>query len=41
MEVAEKYYYENMSELAGVPIAGEYELIALVNKFIRIDSRSF
>ncbi len=32
MEVAEKYYYENMSELAGVPIAGEYELIALVKE---------
>ena len=32
MEVAEKYYYENMGELAGVPIAGEYELIALVKE---------
>ena len=32
MEVAEPYYYENMSELAGVPIAGEYELIALVKE---------
>ena len=32
MEVAEKYYYENMSELAGVPIAGEYELITMVKE---------
>lgn len=32
MDVAEKYYYENMSELAGVPISGEYELIALMKE---------
>lgn len=32
MDVAEKYYYENMSELAGVPISGEYELIALIKE---------
>jgi len=32
MDVAEKYYYENMSELAGVPIKGEYELIALIRE---------
>jgi stage IV sporulation protein A len=30
MDVDESYYYENMSELAGVPIRGEYELITLV-----------
>ena len=30
MEVAEKYYYENISEMAGVPIKGEYELIKLI-----------
>ena len=32
MEVAEKYYYENMSELAGVPIHGEYELISMIRE---------
>lgn len=32
MDVAEKYYYENLSELAGVPISGEYELIALIKE---------
>lgn len=32
MDIAEKYYYENMSELAGVPISGEYELIALIKE---------
>ena len=30
MDVDEKYYYENMSELTGVQIDGEYELISLV-----------
>ena len=32
MEVAENCYYENMSEMAGVPIQGEYELIAMVRE---------
>lgn len=32
MDLAEKYYYENMSELAGVPISGEYELISLIRE---------
>lgn len=32
MDIAEKYYYENMSELAGVPIAGEYELISMIKE---------
>lgn len=32
MEVAEPYYYENMSELAGVPIHGEYELISMIRE---------
>lgn len=32
MDIAEKYYYENMSELAGVPISGEYEMIALIKE---------
>ena len=30
MEVAEKFYYENISELCGVPVKGEYELIQLI-----------
>lgn len=32
MDVDEKYYYENLSELAGVPVSGEYELIALIKE---------
>ena len=32
MDVDEKYYYENLSELAGVPVSGEYELIALIRE---------
>lgn len=32
MNIAEKYYYENMSELAGVPIEGEYELISMIKE---------
>ncbi len=32
MDIAEKYYYENMSELAGVPIQVEYELISLIRE---------
>lgn len=30
IEVDEKYYYENMSELTGVPIQGEYQLISMI-----------
>lgn len=30
MDVDDQYYYENMSELTGVPIRGEYELISLI-----------
>lgn len=30
MDVDDAYYYENMSELTGVPIHGEYELICLI-----------
>lgn len=30
MDVAEKFYYENISELSGVPVSGEYELINLI-----------
>lgn len=32
MDVAEKYYYENMSELSGVEVKGEYELISLIKE---------
>lgn len=31
-QVDERYYYENISELAGVPIHGEYELISLIRE---------
>lgn len=30
MQINDSYYYENMSEVTGVPIHGEYELISLV-----------
>ena len=32
MDVDEAYYYENMSEMTGVPIQGEYQLIAMVKE---------
>ena len=32
MEMDDKYYYENISELTGVPIQGEYQLISLVKE---------
>ncbi len=32
MDVAEKYYYENISELSGVSVTGEYELINLIKE---------
>ncbi len=32
MEVAQKYYYENISELTGVDVHGEYELIQLIRE---------
>lgn len=32
MEIGEEYYYENMSELTGVPISGEYELISMIKE---------
>ncbi len=32
MEVDDKYYYENISRMAGVPVENEYELIALVRE---------
>lgn len=30
MDVDDKYYYENISQMAGVPVSNEYELITLV-----------
>ena len=30
MDVDEKFYYENISEMSGVPVKGEYELIQLI-----------
>lgn len=32
MDIAEKYYYENMSEMTGVPIQGEYEMISMIRE---------
>lgn len=32
IDVDDKYYYENISQLAGVEVQGEYELIALVKE---------
>ena len=32
LEVDDKYYYENISRMAGVPVKNEYELIALVRE---------
>ena len=32
MDVAEKFYYENISELTGVPIQGEYQMISMIKE---------
>ena len=32
IEMEDKYYYENISELTGVPIQGEYQLISLIKE---------
>ena len=32
MDMEEKFYYENISELTGVPIEGEYQLISLIKE---------
>ncbi|MBO5372391.1 MAG: stage IV sporulation protein A [Lachnospiraceae bacterium] len=32
MDMEEKYYYENISELTGVPIDGEYQLISMIKE---------
>ena len=36
MEIDEAYYYENISELTGVPIQGEYQLISMVKELARM-----
>ena len=36
MDVDEAYYYENMSELTGVPIQGEYQLISMVKELAKM-----
>ena len=30
IDIAEKFYYENISEMSGIPVKGEYELIQLI-----------
>ncbi len=30
MDVEDKYYYENISEMTGIPISGEYQMIAMI-----------
>lgn len=32
MDIDDKYYYDNMSELTGVPIQGEYQLISMIRE---------
>ena len=32
MDIDEKYYYENMSELTGVEVKGEYQLISMIKE---------
>ena len=32
MDVADRFYYENISELSGVEVKGEYELISLIKE---------
>ncbi len=36
MDLDESYYYANMSELAGVPITGEYQLISMVKELAQM-----
>ena len=36
MDVDEKLYYENMSELAGMTISGEYQLISLIRELASV-----
>ncbi|MEG0961635.1 MAG: stage IV sporulation protein A [Lachnospiraceae bacterium] len=32
LDIDERYYYENMSELTGIPIQGEYQLISMIKE---------
>ena len=36
LDVGEKYYYENISDLAGVDIRGEYEMISMIRELSRM-----
>lgn len=36
IEVAEKCYFENISQLAGVPIEGEYQMISLIQELTAV-----
>lgn len=36
MDVDDAYYYENMSEMTGVPIQGEYQLISMVKELAQM-----
>ena len=36
MDVAEKYYYENMSEMTGIEVKGEYQLITMVKELAQM-----
>lgn len=36
MEVGEKYYYENISDMAGIQIHGEYEMIRLIRELSKM-----
>ena len=36
MDVEEKYYYENMSEMTGIEVKGEYQLIAMVKELAQM-----
>lgn len=36
MDVAENYYYENMSEMTGIEVKGEYQLIAMVKELAQM-----
>lgn len=36
MDVAEQYYYENMSEMTGIEVKGEYQLISVVKELAQM-----
>jgi stage IV sporulation protein A len=39
IDIWEKYYYENISELTGLPVKGEYELITLIRDMAKSKSK--